>query len=243
MMIRIRSVSFFFFNDTATTEIYTLSLHDALPIGDREEAVRVDLADVAGVEPAFRVDRLRRRLRLAEVALHHVRAAGQDLAVIRDSDLDVGKGAADGPQPPGIRAVDGDHRRSLGQAVSLVDRHARAEEELGEVARERGAPRDGKAEARPERVTDLRQHELVGEPRPAGERRRRWNAPLLVGNSLPAHAHGPGEELLLQSAARVDLAEDPTLDLLVDARHRAEAVRVHFQEVVPKLVDRLRVGD
>src|SRR6266496_6508715 len=25
---------FFFFNDTATTEIYTLSLHDALPIAD-----------------------------------------------------------------------------------------------------------------------------------------------------------------------------------------------------------------
>src|SRR2546422_3205018 len=27
---------FFFFNDTATTEIYTLSLHDALPICSRE---------------------------------------------------------------------------------------------------------------------------------------------------------------------------------------------------------------
>src|SRR3712207_9224252 len=27
--------SFFFFNDTATTEIYTLSLHDALPIWSR----------------------------------------------------------------------------------------------------------------------------------------------------------------------------------------------------------------
>src|SRR2546422_5997567 len=26
---------FFFFNDTATTEIYTLSLHDALPISSR----------------------------------------------------------------------------------------------------------------------------------------------------------------------------------------------------------------
>src|SRR3990170_8508645 len=26
---------FFFFNDTATTEIYTLSLHDALPISQR----------------------------------------------------------------------------------------------------------------------------------------------------------------------------------------------------------------
>src|SRR2546427_9116540 len=31
MMSRI-SIFFFFFNDTATTEIYTLSLHDALPI-------------------------------------------------------------------------------------------------------------------------------------------------------------------------------------------------------------------
>src|SRR5258706_5938837 len=27
---------FFFFNDTATTEIYTLSLHDALPISESE---------------------------------------------------------------------------------------------------------------------------------------------------------------------------------------------------------------
>src|SRR2546421_12461056 len=33
---------FFFFNDTATTEIYTLSLHDALPIfrGDRSGSLR-----------------------------------------------------------------------------------------------------------------------------------------------------------------------------------------------------------
>src|SRR6266536_4679265 len=30
------SIFFFFFNDTATTEIYTLSLHDALPIYDRQ---------------------------------------------------------------------------------------------------------------------------------------------------------------------------------------------------------------
>src|SRR2546430_8230195 len=30
---------FFFFNDTATTEIYTLSLHDALPISETAKAV------------------------------------------------------------------------------------------------------------------------------------------------------------------------------------------------------------
>src|SRR3712207_7137452 len=31
----VRYLFIFFFNDTATTEIYTLSLHDALPIWDR----------------------------------------------------------------------------------------------------------------------------------------------------------------------------------------------------------------
>src|SRR5437764_6422578 len=32
-------ILFFFFNDTATTEIYTLSLHDALPICNRHTAI------------------------------------------------------------------------------------------------------------------------------------------------------------------------------------------------------------
>src|SRR5256885_12550893 len=34
-------VVFFFFNDTATTEIYTLSLHDALPILRRKNATKL----------------------------------------------------------------------------------------------------------------------------------------------------------------------------------------------------------
>src|SRR2546430_5152808 len=46
-----RSCVFFFFNDTATTEIYTLSLHDALPIYvarrlERAGAVVTRLTDV-----------------------------------------------------------------------------------------------------------------------------------------------------------------------------------------------------
>src|SRR5256885_14916592 len=35
---------FFFFNDTATTEIYTLSLHDALPISGRARTETLKLA-------------------------------------------------------------------------------------------------------------------------------------------------------------------------------------------------------
>src|SRR3712207_6936412 len=35
----------FFFNDTATTEIYTLSLHDALPIFIEETGSTIDITD------------------------------------------------------------------------------------------------------------------------------------------------------------------------------------------------------
>src|SRR5258707_11680555 len=49
--------SFFFFNDTATTEIYTLSLHDALPICERRPA---DVPDAGGA-PRAAVGPLRAR--------------------------------------------------------------------------------------------------------------------------------------------------------------------------------------
>src|SRR2546427_9455630 len=57
-------IFFFFFNDTATTEIYTLSLHDALPISGMLRSGSMALPgelehapDVLAV-PASKVDRL-----------------------------------------------------------------------------------------------------------------------------------------------------------------------------------------
>src|SRR2546422_2217740 len=40
MILHTPNLLFFFFNDTATTEIYTLSLHDALPIFRRRASGR-----------------------------------------------------------------------------------------------------------------------------------------------------------------------------------------------------------
>src|SRR5258707_7018030 len=37
---------FFFFNDTATTEIYTLSLHDALPIYGPRAVIQLELQEL-----------------------------------------------------------------------------------------------------------------------------------------------------------------------------------------------------
>src|SRR5258708_29115172 len=69
---------FFFFNDTATTEIYTLSLHDALPIfpinltmliegeeeigSDNLEAFVRANRDSLGADECFKVDRKSTRL-------------------------------------------------------------------------------------------------------------------------------------------------------------------------------------
>src|SRR5256885_17269269 len=61
----------FFFNDTATTEIYTLSLHDALPISRLEREVMI--VDPGPVLHFLQVDdvllflRRPRRLRLLEL--------------------------------------------------------------------------------------------------------------------------------------------------------------------------------
>src|SRR2546425_6929793 len=55
-------LSFFFFNDTATTEIYTLSLHDALPILHRLHAGQAldfggHVVERLAVEPVSHADR------------------------------------------------------------------------------------------------------------------------------------------------------------------------------------------
>src|SRR2546428_8532335 len=60
---------FFFFNDTATTEIYTLSLHDALPIFNpyrigNEEFVDGAVAENVGLAEAIQLGADRKSTRL-----------------------------------------------------------------------------------------------------------------------------------------------------------------------------------
>src|SRR5256885_7997792 len=62
-------IFFFFFNDTATTEIYTLSLHDALPISLPEGSTRMDWEVELGIVIGERA----RNVSVAD-ALEHVRS-------------------------------------------------------------------------------------------------------------------------------------------------------------------------
>ena len=74
---------FFFFNDTATTEIYTLSLHDALPISRRSyhrefkrgelQRLAIDIINSSSVPPNN-----------SEIAAEIIRRNGWD---VNDGDL------------------------------------------------------------------------------------------------------------------------------------------------------------
>ena len=58
----------FFFNDTATTEIYTLSLHDALPISATARASEARAAEIAQISDEAAFEAAARRFSVAGTA-------------------------------------------------------------------------------------------------------------------------------------------------------------------------------
>src|SRR5256886_13156044 len=128
---------FFFFNDTATTEIYTLSLHDALPIYDLQRHRR--LVELGPVRP--RVGEPDHLVRRVAVVVQHPLPRGERLVRVvhvqdrlevvppvdqRDVDL-----------PPEDHA--GAVRRVLGLAVALAPRRRRPPA-IGRQVHVAGAP-------------------------------------------------------------------------------------------------------
>src|SRR6266536_5579176 len=95
---------FFFFNDTATTEIYTLSLHDALPICESGSGARLDHRPrrrrrvVSGAEPAdpgFHSDR-------GEALPEQGRGFGRGMGVACHHEDRAAPAAAEGGVDPGL---------------------------------------------------------------------------------------------------------------------------------------------
>src|SRR5258708_31944367 len=86
------SVFFFFFNDTATTEIYTLSLHDALPIWqDHVREIRgLGEKDVLNDQVAERGERLARmvhvRIRHGRIFAHNVHRSEEHTSELQSPD-------------------------------------------------------------------------------------------------------------------------------------------------------------
>src|SRR5260370_19125814 len=63
-------------------------------VGDEEVVVGVEIADVAGVKPAFFVDCFARGVRTFVITLHPARTLGQNFAVPRNTNPNLGDGAS-----------------------------------------------------------------------------------------------------------------------------------------------------
>src|SRR5919204_1455913 len=149
-----------------------------LAVDDAHVAVLVDLGDVAGVQPAVRVDRLPRELWLVAVAQHDDPAAHEQLAVFAEVELDVRRRRADRPDLDAPRRVDRAGAAGLRHPPQLGERHADRVEELDHLDRGRGrADVDRLDGVEAEHLAQAREDLLVG-PRDAGGE--------VVGNLLPA---------------------------------------------------------
>src|SRR5207247_6478065 len=139
-----------------------------------------------GVEASVGVEDLLRRLGLLEVAERRdIRPARQDLAVGGDLQLHSGQRLTNGAELEAVRPVEREDRAGLGQPVALEEKNARGMEELGDVARERGAAGHGPLEPSAEGRVELREDELVGDLALELERGGHGLATLLMAAHVP----------------------------------------------------------
>ena len=133
-----------------------------LAAGDLEEAVVVELADVAGVQPA--VDqRVGGRLGVLPVLPEDIGPPHQDLVVVLgDPDLDARQRLADRAELEVVERADGADAGGLGHAPALHHRHPGRVEELEDLRRDRRGAADRLAHVAAEQLADLGEDLLVG---------------------------------------------------------------------------------
>ena len=201
-----------------------------LAAGDLEEAVGVDLADVAGVEPAVD-ERLAGRLVVLVVALEDVRPAHQDLAVVGDLHLAAGERLADRAELELVGPRDRRRGRGLRHPPALEHEHAGGVEEAEDLRVDRGGAGDRLDDPPAEQVADVRQHQAVGDLVLDAKRGPRALALALELADPAADADRPVEDRLLHAARVLRLRGRGGVDLLEDPRHGGEVVGLDLGQV------------
>ena len=119
-------------------------------VDEEEVPVVVDHGDVARAQPTVGGERARGCLGIVPVTGEHVRTLHPDLAGVADEDV-VAVGVDEAHLHAGERQADraglgagarrgGDHRRGLGEAVALGDRHAEDAAHIGPQSPARASP-------------------------------------------------------------------------------------------------------
>jgi len=128
------------FDQAVARQIFPLpSLNNPLAVRDVQVAVRISRPiSPSSSHPTREI--ISYVLPASRIALHHARAVHENLTVSRNA---TSTWESVSRRFPTLFAFGNSrsHRRSLGQPISLIDRHAHGPEEFGEFARERSARR------------------------------------------------------------------------------------------------------
>src|SRR5208337_3605441 len=181
----------------------------------------VQEADVARAEPAIFGKNCAGGFGVFVIALHDAGAFGEDFAVVGDTNLNVGDGAA--------RAADavlgeggGEDGRRFRQTITLIDGNADGPKKLRHFLGERRAPRQDDAKAAAGARADFGIDQHIGEdPLQFGGVGGRSFA-TAPGSDFPGELHGPIENPALGASVLCALLHQARIDFLEEARDSAE---------------------
>ena len=212
------------------------------PVGDDQESLAVDVPDVPGPEPvAF--ENLGGLGGHLVVSLHHVGPAGEDFAVRGDPDFDARNGFPHRPELHILEGIEGDDRRSLGQAVPFKDQEADGVEEFGDVLGERSSARKEQADPSSGQVDDLFENELVGQIPFRLQKGRDGPTAELFRPVLFSDLQGPEKDFFLQRGVGQDIVHDAGVDFFEDAGRADHQVGPDFEKVLAQGVHAFSEGD
>src|SRR6185503_5828910 len=145
-----------------------------LAADDRQEAVIVDGAEIAGVEPTVGEDGLG-LLFVVPVTVEHHTALDEQFAIVGKAHAVAGQELSDRADLHVVDPVHGDRRTGLGESVALIDGQADAAIEMAEPGTQRRAARDRAAAVTAQRGAQLAVHQPIEQgvlgpqqqPRPA----------------------------------------------------------------------------
>ena len=222
--------------DVARRDVLAASRDDQvfLAIGDAQVSVRIELTDIAGVQPAA-VEGLGRGVRLLVVGVEHDPATNQDLAVVGDANLVAAQCLSHRADARVGGAVHRGQTRAFRLPVHLEHLEAEAREEAQHLGRDRcrTAGKDDRL-VEPEMCAQLRQHQSVGEARAEAPSPRHLRA--RSGAQRPMREPAARRRQLVDSLAHLvrHLFPDPGHGEERGGSHRAQA-RAETRDVVDEV--------
>ena len=198
---------------------------------DLQQAVFIELTDVARMEVALFVDGDTGLLLIFVIALHHWRALHKNLSRLRvDLELHAAawyahRSCLDDTQG---EAVGGNHGRGLGQTVALDNRDVHGGKQAHQTGLQAGATRNDELQATTERFPHILEHQPIGDM----QLKSIGTVDLLLRLVVTlGQLESPIEDAFLHAFQFVAFTDNAIINLLYDTRHRGEVFRLDIGDV------------